>query len=47
MNIVVVQVILLYPEEGRVEIDPDDLWREFVSVVKGAVQGESLSSTGC
>ncbi|XP_062311873.1 putative glycerol kinase 5 [Osmerus eperlanus] len=32
------KVILLYPEEGQVEIDPEGLWREFVSVVKGAVQ---------
>lgn len=32
------KVVLLYPEPGRVEMDPEQLWRGFVSVVKGAVQ---------
>lgn len=33
------QVSLLYPEPGRVEMDPEDLWQSFVKVVKGAIQG--------
>ena len=33
------QVALLYPEAGHVEIDPDELWQSFISVVKGAVKG--------
>lgn len=33
------QVSLLYPEPGRVEMDPEELWQSFVTVVKGAVQG--------
>ncbi|XP_061588583.1 putative glycerol kinase 5 [Cololabis saira] len=32
------QVVLLYPEVGHVEIDPDSLWQSFIAVVKGAVQ---------
>ncbi|KAG7277396.1 hypothetical protein CRUP_033351 [Coryphaenoides rupestris] len=32
------KVVLLYPEPGRVELDPEELWREFLAVVKGAVQ---------
>ncbi|KAG7523583.1 glycerol kinase 5 [Solea senegalensis] len=28
----------LYPEVGHVEMDPRELWNEFVTVVKGAVQ---------
>uniref|UniRef100_A0A3B1J0F3 Glycerol kinase 5 n=1 Tax=Astyanax mexicanus TaxID=7994 RepID=A0A3B1J0F3_ASTMX len=32
------KVSLLYPEPGRVEMDPEELWQGFVSVVKGAVQ---------
>ncbi|GAA6082421.1 putative glycerol kinase 5 isoform X2, partial [Tachysurus ichikawai] len=29
---------LQYPEHGWVEMDPEDLWQNFVNVVKGAVQ---------
>ncbi|XP_030016653.1 glycerol kinase 5 [Sphaeramia orbicularis] len=32
------EVVLLYPEVGHVEMDPDELWRGFITVVKGAVQ---------
>uniref|UniRef100_A0A4W6FI06 Glycerol kinase 5 n=1 Tax=Lates calcarifer TaxID=8187 RepID=A0A4W6FI06_LATCA len=32
------KVVLLYPEVGRVEMDPDALWKGFIDVVKGAVQ---------
>uniref|UniRef100_A0A8C5DEI6 Glycerol kinase 5 n=1 Tax=Gouania willdenowi TaxID=441366 RepID=A0A8C5DEI6_GOUWI len=32
------KVVLLYPEVGHVEMEPDMLWRGFISVVKGAVQ---------
>ncbi|XP_048096893.1 putative glycerol kinase 5 isoform X2 [Alosa alosa] len=32
------KVSLLYPEPGRVEMDPEELWQSFVTVVKGAVQ---------
>uniref|UniRef100_A0A672LEJ0 Glycerol kinase 5 n=1 Tax=Sinocyclocheilus grahami TaxID=75366 RepID=A0A672LEJ0_SINGR len=36
------KVSLLYPQPGWVEIDPDDLWKDFVTVVKGAVQDAGL-----
>lgn len=36
------QVSLLYPQPGWVEIDPEDLWKGFVTVVKGAVQGQTF-----
>ncbi|KAI2667450.1 hypothetical protein H4Q32_003931 [Labeo rohita] len=36
------KVSLLYPQPGWVEIDPDDLWKGFVTVVKGAVQDSGL-----
>ncbi|XP_076837757.1 glycerol kinase 5 isoform X1 [Brachyhypopomus gauderio] len=36
------KVSLLYPRPGWVEMDPEDLWRGFVSVVKGAVQDSGL-----
>ncbi|XP_056148797.1 putative glycerol kinase 5 isoform X2 [Lampris incognitus] len=32
------KVVLLYPEPGLVEMDPEELWKGFVAVVKGAVQ---------
>ncbi|XP_059200001.1 putative glycerol kinase 5 [Centropristis striata] len=32
------KVVPLYPETGHVEIDPDALWKGFISVVKGAVE---------
>ncbi|KAM4605091.1 glycerol kinase 5 [Polymixia lowei] len=32
------EVVLLYPEPGLVEMDPNDLWKGFVTVVKGAVE---------
>ncbi|XP_016359100.1 putative glycerol kinase 5, partial [Sinocyclocheilus anshuiensis] len=36
------KVSLLYPQPGYVEIDPEDLWKGFVTVVKGAVQDSGL-----
>ncbi|XP_034039834.1 putative glycerol kinase 5 isoform X1 [Thalassophryne amazonica] len=33
-----VKIVPLYPETGWVEMDPDTLWKGFVSVVKGAVK---------
>uniref|UniRef100_A0AAR2JM75 Glycerol kinase 5 n=1 Tax=Pygocentrus nattereri TaxID=42514 RepID=A0AAR2JM75_PYGNA len=36
------KVSLLYPEPGRVEMDPEELWQGFVTVVKGAVQDSGL-----
>uniref|UniRef100_A0A3P9BAH2 Glycerol kinase 5 n=1 Tax=Maylandia zebra TaxID=106582 RepID=A0A3P9BAH2_9CICH len=36
------KVVLLYPEVGHVEMDPDDLWKGFISVVKGAVQDAGI-----
>ncbi|XDV27077.1 hypothetical protein PO909_030670 [Leuciscus waleckii] len=36
------KVSLLYPQPGWVEIDPDELWKGFVTVVKGAVQDSGL-----
>lgn len=35
------QVSLLYPQPGWVEIEPEELWKGFVTVVKGAVQGQT------
>ncbi|KAM9845231.1 glycerol kinase 5 [Aulostomus maculatus] len=32
------KVVPLYPEAGHVELDPEALWRGFITVVKGAVQ---------
>ncbi|XP_034469169.1 putative glycerol kinase 5 [Hippoglossus hippoglossus] len=32
------QVVPLFPEVGHVEMDPDALWKGFITVVKGAVQ---------
>uniref|UniRef100_A0A3Q3X6F1 Glycerol kinase 5 n=1 Tax=Mola mola TaxID=94237 RepID=A0A3Q3X6F1_MOLML len=32
------KVVPLYPEVGYVEMDPDELWTGFITVVKGAVQ---------
>uniref|UniRef100_A0A3P8WNZ0 Glycerol kinase 5 n=1 Tax=Cynoglossus semilaevis TaxID=244447 RepID=A0A3P8WNZ0_CYNSE len=32
------QVVPLYPEVGYVELEPEELWKGFVNVVKGAVQ---------
>ncbi|KAI3375142.1 hypothetical protein L3Q82_021652 [Scortum barcoo] len=32
------EVVCLYPEVGYVEMDPDAIWKGFISVVKGAVQ---------
>ena len=29
----------MHPEVGHVEMDPDVLWKSFIAVVKGAVQG--------
>uniref|UniRef100_A0AAY4AC77 Glycerol kinase 5 n=1 Tax=Denticeps clupeoides TaxID=299321 RepID=A0AAY4AC77_9TELE len=36
------KMTLMYPEPGRVELDPEELWREFVVVVKGAVNDSGL-----
>uniref|UniRef100_A0A8C2E6W0 Glycerol kinase 5 n=1 Tax=Cyprinus carpio TaxID=7962 RepID=A0A8C2E6W0_CYPCA len=36
------QVSLLYPQPGWVEIEPEDLWKGFLTVVKGAVQDAGL-----
>ncbi|TRY93702.1 hypothetical protein DNTS_029408 [Danionella cerebrum] len=36
------KVSLLYPQPGWVEIDPEELWQGFVTVVKGAVQDSGL-----
>ncbi|XP_051984951.1 putative glycerol kinase 5 isoform X2 [Xyrauchen texanus] len=36
------KVSLLYPQPGWVEIDPEELWKGFVTVVKGAVQDSGL-----
>lgn len=35
---------LLYPKPGYVEIDPDELWRIIVNVVKVGLTGKLLSS---
>uniref|UniRef100_A0AAQ4Q8Y3 Glycerol kinase 5 n=1 Tax=Gasterosteus aculeatus aculeatus TaxID=481459 RepID=A0AAQ4Q8Y3_GASAC len=32
------EVVPLYPETGYVEMDPDAIWKGFITVVKGAVQ---------
>ncbi|XP_033182369.1 putative glycerol kinase 5 [Anabas testudineus] len=32
------KVVALYPEVGHVEMDPEALWKSFITVVKGAVQ---------
>ncbi|XP_030259651.1 glycerol kinase 5 [Sparus aurata] len=32
------KVVPLYPEVGHVEMDPGEIWRGFITVVKGAVQ---------
>uniref|UniRef100_A0A3Q3ITV8 Glycerol kinase 5 n=1 Tax=Monopterus albus TaxID=43700 RepID=A0A3Q3ITV8_MONAL len=32
------KVVLLYPEVGYVEMEPDAIWKGFITVVKGAVQ---------
>ncbi|XP_060762539.1 putative glycerol kinase 5 isoform X2 [Neoarius graeffei] len=36
------KVGLLYPERGWVEMDPEELWQSFVTVVKGAVHDSGL-----
>uniref|UniRef100_A0A3Q0STN0 Glycerol kinase 5 n=1 Tax=Amphilophus citrinellus TaxID=61819 RepID=A0A3Q0STN0_AMPCI len=36
------KIVLLYPEVGHVEMDPDELWKGFISVVKGAVQDAGI-----
>lgn len=35
---------LSYPEPCAVELDPEQLWSKFVSVVKRALYGESMNS---
>uniref|UniRef100_A0A3B4U8V8 Glycerol kinase 5 n=1 Tax=Seriola dumerili TaxID=41447 RepID=A0A3B4U8V8_SERDU len=36
------KVVPLYPEVGHVEMEPDALWKGFITVVKGAVQDAGL-----
>ncbi|XP_064197644.1 putative glycerol kinase 5 [Anguilla rostrata] len=36
------KVTLMYPEPGWVEMDPEDLWQNFVAVIKGAVKDSGL-----
>uniref|UniRef100_A0A8P4K1Q4 Glycerol kinase 5 n=1 Tax=Dicentrarchus labrax TaxID=13489 RepID=A0A8P4K1Q4_DICLA len=38
----ITKVVPLYPEVGHVEMDPDALWRGFITVVKGAVQDAGI-----
>ncbi|KAF7243247.1 putative glycerol kinase 5, partial [Varanus komodoensis] len=37
------QVEILYPQLGWVEMDPENLWTQFVSVVKNAVKGKQAA----
>lgn len=39
MWIIFLQVIPLYPNVGYVEMNPDAIWKGFISVARGAVQG--------
>lgn len=39
MLIMFLQVIPLYPKVGYVEMNPDAIWKGFISVARGAVQG--------
>lgn len=39
MGIIFLQVIPLYPNVGYVEMNPDAIWKGFISVARGAVQG--------
>lgn len=39
MLIIFLQVVPLYPKVGYVEMNPDAIWKGFISVAKGAVQG--------
>lgn len=41
ISVSLAQVSLLYPQPGWAEIDPEELWKGFVTVVKGAVQGQT------
>lgn len=43
MLVTFLQVVPLYPEVGHVEMDPGEIWRGFITVVKGAVQGTGAS----
>ncbi|KAG9494483.1 hypothetical protein GDO78_002022 [Eleutherodactylus coqui] len=36
------KVKVLYPQRGHVEIDPEDLWKQFVTVVKEAVKDSGI-----
>ncbi|CAL1579366.1 unnamed protein product [Knipowitschia caucasica] len=36
------KVVLVYPEDGHVEIEPDALWKGFITVVIGAVQDAGI-----
>ncbi|CAF97578.1 unnamed protein product, partial [Tetraodon nigroviridis] len=38
MLIIFLQVVPLYPKVGYVEMNPDAIWKGFISVAKGAVQ---------
>lgn len=39
-----IQIELLYPQAGYVEIDPDELWRKIISVIESAIGDAKLSS---
>lgn len=39
MLLIFLQVIPLYPKVGYVEMNPDAIWKGFITVAKGAVQG--------
>ncbi|TST47709.1 Glycerol kinase, glycosomal [Bagarius yarrelli] len=41
------KVLLQYPERGWVEMDPEELWQSFVSVVKGALKQAVDEETCC
>lgn len=37
------RVELQYPSSGAVETDPENLWRQFVKVVKEAIKGDETA----
>jgi sugar (pentulose or hexulose) kinase len=39
------QIEHLYPESGWDEIEPDELWKNVVSVIRDAVKGEHCSTS--
>lgn len=38
------QIELLYPQPGYVEINPDELWRKIISVIVSAIEDAKLNS---